>query len=203
MSTFFTITLIAMLGALSPGPDFVVVAKNAIGHNRRSGIMSALGITAGIVFHASYCILGLAIIISQSLLLFSAIRYIGACYLIYLGVKGLLAKKSTTMTPKHHLAPLSSVAAFRQGFLVNVLNPKCILFILSIFTVVIKPGTAWHIQVLYGLDIALVTGAWFIALSFILTHHKIEKRLHKIQYAITKIMGAVLVLLGLDILFTR
>lgn len=197
---FYTITLIAILGALSPGPDFVVVAKNAMSHNRRSGIMSALGVTAGILFHVSYCILGLAIIISKSLLLFSAIRYVGACYLIYLGVKGLFAKKSGSNNIKQSLSALSYFAAFKQGFLVNVLNPKCILFILSIFTVVIQPGTALHVQALYGIDITLITGAWFICLSLILTHHKIEKRLHKIQHVMTKVMGAVLLAFGIDIL---
>lgn len=203
ISTFYTITIIAILGALSPGPDFVVVAKNALGHNRRCGIMSALGITLGIVFHASYCILGLAIIISKSLLLFSTIRYVGAGYLIYLGIKSLLAKRSTLNNINHTSISLSNIVAFKQGFVVNVLNPKCILFILSIFTVVIKPNTALHIQALFGLDIALITGGWFVILSFILTHHKVEKRMQRIQHVVNKIMGAALIMLGLELFFTK
>lgn len=202
MTELLPITLIAILGALSPGPDFVIVVKNALGYSRRCGILSSLGITVGILFHASYCILGLAIIISQSLLLFSAIRYIGAAYLIYLGIKGLFAKKPTATHVKHHSGALSDFSAFKQGLLVNVLNPKCIMFILSIFTIIIKPGTSWQIQALYGLDLALITGGWFIILSYILTLEQVAKRMQKIQYVVTKIMGAVLLFFGVDILLS-
>ena len=71
---FYTIAIIAFLGAFSPGPDFVIVAKNAIAHHRRAGVLTSAGIAAGLIFHSTYCILGLAVIISSSLLLFSTIK---------------------------------------------------------------------------------------------------------------------------------
>ena len=94
MTEFFTITLIIILAAISPGPDFAMVVKNALSRNRMSGIFTALGVSFSMVIHSTYCILGLAIVISQSLLLFSIVKYIGAAYLIYIGTKSLLAKRS-------------------------------------------------------------------------------------------------------------
>src|ERR1700722_9128354 len=95
---YYTIGIIAILAAISPGPDFVIVTKHALTQNRRNALLASLGIGCGILIHTSYCVLGLAIILSQSLLWFSLIKYLGASYLIYLGVKSLFSKKIKTST---------------------------------------------------------------------------------------------------------
>src|SRR3990167_10850400 len=99
MLEFFTTTLVILFAVISPGPDFAIVTRNALRHSQNTGIMTALGIATGTLIHVSYCILGLAIIISKSLLIFNIIKYIGASYLIYLGVKGLFEKRSSTEIP--------------------------------------------------------------------------------------------------------
>lgn len=204
MSGFLTITIIAILGAISPGPDFIVVAKNALGCSRKAGCYTSFGIFSGIVFHASYCILGLAIVISQSLLLFGAIRYLGAAYLIYLGIKALFDKnKISGLNSLNAQQKISHWQAYRQGLLINVLNPKCILFMLSIFTVVIKPETPLLLQTLYGLTLAGITALWFCLLSFMLTHEKVYQKLIKAQQWISKVMGGCLLFFGIDLLLLR
>jgi RhtB (resistance to homoserine/threonine) family protein len=200
---FWTIAVIALLGALSPGPDFVLISKNSITHSRRAGILSSLGITVGILFHSFYCILGIAVVISQSLLAFSIIRYIGAAYLIYLGVKSLFSKTTLKTQPKRagHKS-IGDFTAFREGLLVNVLNPKCILFMLSIFTMVVKPHTPYWAQAIYGLELAGITGLWFCLLSYLLTHRHVSKRLASVQTVISKLMGVFLIGFGLDLIFS-
>lgn len=94
MLEFFTISIVILLAAISPGPDFALVTRNSLRHSQKAGVMTALGIAIGTLFHASYCILGFVIIISKSILLFNIIKYMGASYLIYLGIKGLLEKKN-------------------------------------------------------------------------------------------------------------
>src|SRR3954463_9342933 len=84
--SFITFGAIALLAAISPGPDFLVVTKNSINHSRRIGIMTALGVGSAILVHVAYTIVGVGLIISQSILLFSAIKLLGAMYLCYLGV---------------------------------------------------------------------------------------------------------------------
>jgi RhtB (resistance to homoserine/threonine) family protein len=201
MYEFFAISLLIILAAVSPGPDFAIVTKNSILYSRRAGTFTALGVSISLLIHATYCILGLAIIISQSLLVFSLIKYLGAGYLIYIGIKSLFAKRETT-----HLDSLSTSnlhitdwQAFQQGLLCNLLNPKAILFLLAFFTLVIKPGSTLLVEISYGIEIALVHFIWFSFLAYILTHRHVQSTLSKIQFYIVKAMGAVLIAFGIRI----
>src|SRR5437764_750178 len=92
LTQFFTIGLLMLLSAMLPGPDFALVTKNSILHSRRSGFFTSLGIGTAILIHITYCVLGLGAIISQSVLLFSIIKFIGAIYLLYLGITAILTK---------------------------------------------------------------------------------------------------------------
>jgi len=93
MADFLTVAALSALAAISPGPDFAMVVKNSFS-SRKAGLFTSLGVACSILLHASYCIMGLTLIISKSLLLFNIIKYIGAAYLIYIGIKGLLSKNS-------------------------------------------------------------------------------------------------------------
>lgn len=202
MLEFYTIALIAILASISPGPDFVVVTKNAITYNRRSAVMASLGVSNGILIHSTYCILGLAVVISQSLLLFSLIKYLGESYLIYLGIKSLFSKNNpVTVNSQKTAANYSLWSAYKSGLLTNVLNPKCTLFMLSVFTLVVKPHTLVYIQAIYAAEIALIAFAWFTFLSCGLTCHAIKTRIEKVQHIVTKLIGAVLITLGIVVIF--
>jgi len=199
---YYTIAIIGILAAISPGPDFVVVAKYALAQNRKNAIMSSLGIGTGILVHTSYCVLGLALVISKSLLLFSLIKYLGAAYLIYLGIKSLLSKSvKASETAALKLPAVSAFSAFRDGLLTNVLNPKCTLFMLSIFTLVVKPNVSEWIQASYGIELSLIAAVWFVFLSYGFTHEVVKKRINKAQRYVSKIIGTALIGLGLLIAF--
>jgi len=205
MTEFFTITLIIILAAISPGPDFALVVKNSIQYTRKDGIFTALGVSCSLLIHSIYCILGLAIIISQSLLMFSIIKYLGAAYLIYIGVKGLLAKRKEVIgiQARAHHHTMGPVKAFTQGLLCNLLNPKAIMFILAFFTLIMKPSTSWLAQIGYCLEIALIHLLWFSWLATMITHHRVKENLSKIEYYIVKVMGFVLIGFGARIAFVH
>jgi RhtB (resistance to homoserine/threonine) family protein len=197
---FLTIGILQALAVISPGPDFALVVKNTLNYSRRIGILTALGITSGVLFHLSYCLLGLAFIISKSLWLFNFIKYTGAAYLIYIGLKGLLDKGEAAKNHNRHLHPfLSGWTIFRQGLFCNMLNPKASLFFLGVFTLVIHPGTPVHIQLLYALEIMGITFLWFAALSYLLTHSIVQSRLAIFQKIITKLMGILLIFFGVQL----
>ena len=84
---FLTIISISIFMAISPGPDFFMVSRNSMMYNKKAGIYTAIGISIAIWLHVAYSIAGLAILISKSLFLFSIFKYIGAAYLIFIGVK--------------------------------------------------------------------------------------------------------------------
>ena len=200
MMGYYTIAVIALLAAMSPGPDFAIVAKYALSHNRQSAVMASLGIGAGVIIHVSYCVLGFALVIAHSLILFSIIKYLGAAYLIYLGLKSLLGKANQVSTNTQGVDEISLWRGFRDGLLTNVLNPKCTLFMLSVFTLVVKPNTALWVQAIYGAEIVLITVVWFVFLAYGLTIKQIQSRIATIQPTVTKLIGAALLALGVMVL---
>ncbi|MCE0722486.1 MULTISPECIES: LysE family transporter [Legionella] len=197
---FLSISVLIMLAAISPGPDFALVTKNSLLYSRRAGIYTALGVSASLLIHASYCILGLAFVISQSLLAFSIIKYLGAAYLIYIGIKSLLAKREMMkLNANHSRYSITGLQAFKQGLLCNLLNPKAIMFLLAFFTLVVKPGHSIITELGYGVEIALIHMIWFSSLAYLLTHQYVQSNLNRLQYYIVKIMGGLLVAFGIRI----
>lgn len=200
--SFLIIATLHFLAVITPGPDFVLVVKTALTQPRKPAVFTALGIALGIIVHVSYCILGLAIVITQSLLLFNIIKYCGAGYFIYLGVQGLRAKRSAdanALSAIPAIASMSASAALKRGFLCNILNPKATLFFLGLFTLVVKPATPLYIQALYGVEMVLITFLWFSALAILITQTKVRAKIGKFQYYITKLMGGLLLLFGVEL----
>ncbi|MFZ0220014.1 MAG: LysE family transporter [Candidatus Aquirickettsiella sp.] len=142
----------------------------------------------------------MAIIISNSLLFFNAIKYIGACYLIYLGIKCLLSTDSDqNILAKNDIKTIakSNLMSFRQGFFCNLLNPKASLFFLALFTVIIKPATPTFWLLIYAIEIFFIVLLWFSSLVLILSHPRVTKYLKKAEKYITKILGTFLIGFGL------
>ncbi|MEI8230633.1 MAG: LysE family transporter [Candidatus Peregrinibacteria bacterium] len=204
LSGFLTVAAINFLALVSPGPDFAMVSRNSLIYSRRTGIYSALGLALGILIHVTYSIVGLGLIISRSILLFSIIKFIGAFYLIYIGWKSLKAKpRKQGDLDTLKLRELSPLAAIRMGFLTNALNPKVTLFFLGLFTQVIDPGTPLFIQILYGLEMSLATFFWFSFVASVLSHSAIRSRFARVQHWVERSFGVVLIALGLKVAMTR
>lgn len=199
-----TVGLLTLFSAMLPGPDFAIVTKNTLLHSRRSGIFTSLGIGSAIFIHMSYCALGLAIVIYNSLILFNIIKYIGSAYLIYLGISSLLSKvppKIVTKENKIKKTDLSCFISFRQGFLCNLLNPKATLFFLALFTMIIKPNTPFYWMIVYASEIILIAIIWFSILTYILSHPRVTHLLERAEKYIAKILGVFLIFFGAALAF--
>lgn len=155
---FLTITVLAVI---SPGADFAMVSRNSLLYSRRAGLLTALGIGAGVTVHVGYSILGVGVLVRESLALFTALKLAGAAYLVFLGLRMLLAREDSVAEEAAGGAGVSSWAMLRSGFLTNALNPKTCLFVVSLFMQVIDPHTALPAQLGYGAFIALAHVAWF------------------------------------------
>jgi RhtB (resistance to homoserine/threonine) family protein len=197
--------VIALLGAISPGPDFAIVTRNCLSGKFRVGVLTSLGIASALVIHLSYCILGIALLISQSSFLYYTLKYAGAAYLLYLGIL-MLKDKTSPEGSEENLKPFlkskKRYPPFVSGFLCNLLNPKATLFILSIFTQYISPDTSLGVKVALGSLFPIISFLWFTALSYMLTHHLLQKHFQGFQVIITKIMGVFLCLLAICVAFT-
>ena len=137
---FIGLMAVFSLVIVSPGADFLLVLRQCIVHGRRAAIITSFGIGASLLFHISYTILGIGLIVSQSLLLFSLLKWAGAAYLLYLGITSLRAKafevpEAALTAQAEGGKPVSALRCFLMGFVTNALNPKPVLFFLSLFRV--------------------------------------------------------------------
>ena len=153
-----------LLGQFSPGPDFLLILKNALNHGRKAAFFSAAGISLGLMIHSTMAIAGLGFLFHSSQMLGTTLRYAGAAYLIYLSIRLFLSTRSlqapTRSTNQTHL-PLT--IAFRQGFLTNLLNPKVAIFISAMLARFLEPESTLLEKSIYG-TIIILQGAIFWAL---------------------------------------
>ncbi len=202
-STLFGLIFgIHLLAVMSPGPDFVMVLKNALQYNRKIAIYTAWGISMGIGIHILYSVAGIAYLLQKNQNIFQIIKIMGALYIIYMGVKTMLSKgQNIKMQANRKEVVIPVKQALKIGFMTNVLNPKASLFFLSIFSLLIPPNVpAW---VLIGISLMLITVTflWFALVSFIFTNQLIIKRYEKYESIILKIFGTILIMLGIGIFF--
>ena len=116
---------------VSPGPDMLYVISRSLGQGRKAGIISALGIGAGTLVHTFVAAVGLAALLLSVPIAFKIIRYAGAAYLVYLGLRMFLARNASTTDGPHPTSSDSLATVFRQGAMTNVLNPKVAFFFLA------------------------------------------------------------------------
>lgn len=200
---FITIALVHFLAVASPGPDFAITLRQSVCYGRQSGLWTSVGIGLGILVHVAYCILGLGILISKSILAFNMVKYAGALYLMYIGVCALRSK------PQEKLPELSSSAecstAYRSfviGFITNALNPKATLFFLAVFSVTVSPNTPILLKIGYGLWMAFATTVWFGALSIFFSKRSVRSLFQKFGHWFERSMGAILIALGIKLALT-
>lgn len=200
---FFTIALTHFLAVMSPGPDFVMITRNSLIYSRRTGIYSALGLSLGILIHVFYSLVGIGFIISQSIILFNIIKFIGAGYLIYLGVKSLTAKSSKTdLSIQNHKKDISRLAAISIGFITNLTNPKVTLFFLSLFTLIVTPSTPLFVKIIMGAEMSLVTFLWFAFVAYLTSHHLVKSKVSRVQHFAERFIGVILIALGIKVAFS-
>ena len=202
---FLAVALIHVLAVASPGPDFAIVVRESVAHGRRAGVFSALGVGCGIFIHVAYSLLGIGLIVSQSIVLFNALKWLAAAYLVYIGIKALRAKPvgASEAELNRFEGERSARSAFAAGFVTNGLNPKATLFFLSLFTVVINPHTPLPVQAGYGVYLALATALWFCLVAQLFSHQRVRAGFAKLGHWFDRLMGAVLVGLGVKLAFTE
>lgn len=202
MTELLAVVAITFFAVISPGPDFAMVSRNSLLLSRRRGVLTALGIGAGVCVHVTYTLLGVGLLIQQSLWLFNLIKLAGAAYLIFLGIKMLRAKPASAEVLAEQPA-LSSLGALRTGFLTNVLNPKTTIFIVSLFMQVVQPQTPLAVQLGYGAFIVLAHAVWFSAVAIFFSTDSVRGRLLAVRHWIDRVFGALLVGFGMLLALTQ
>lgn len=199
---FLTVALVHLLAVASPGPDFAVMIRQAICQSRRNALLTAFGIGVGIFVHVGYSLLGIGLIIQQSLVLFSILKVVGALYLTWIAIQCLRARAGGIHVETGDVRRQTGLSAFRLGFLTNALNPKATLFFVSLFSVVISPGTPIALQTAYGVYMAVATGLWFALVATFFTLPRVRRSFNRFGHWLDRLMGGVLLLLAGQLLFS-
>ncbi|MCQ4262453.1 lysine transporter LysE [Stutzerimonas stutzeri] len=195
---FMTVALVHLLAVASPGPDFAVVVRESVTQGRRTGSWTALGVGCGIFVHVAYSLLGIGLIVSQSIVLFNLFKWLAAGYLLYLGWRALRARPMSLDVADDPSMRVGRSAwqAFAVGFVTNGLNPKATLFFLSLFTVVISPDTPLLVQAGYGLYLAGATALWFLLVAWLFSRGRVRAGFARMGHWFDRLTGAVLIGLG-------
>ena len=197
---FIGLMLAFAINAVIPGADFAMVLRQAIAHDRRAALFTSAGIAASILVHGSYTLLGIGVIVGQSLLLFNVLKWLGAAYLVYLAIAAL---RSPPPQPPSEgdlkAAPRSDFAAFALGFLTNLLNPKAVLFFLALFTSLVSAHTGGDIKVLYVACMSLMLFAWFALVSVFFTTASVRQRFFRFGRWFNRVTGITFILLAVRV----
>ena len=189
---------------ITPGPDILFVLSQGLSSGRKNAVLSAIGVTSGILIHTSFAALGLSIILKTSAFAFNIVKIVGSAYLIFLGMKAILSKKNSDIISYNQDKNYKSV--FIKGLLSNVLNPKVALFFLAFL-----PQFISNKSENFGFQIIILGILFaFFALFFLLligySAQKIGSLLLEKKYIGNKlrwVSGSILILIGLQLAFVK
>ncbi|SDM66766.1 resistance to homoserine/threonine (RhtB) family protein [Fictibacillus solisalsi] len=203
MENFYLFVLMCIFLIILPGPDTAIVTKSTLTVGRSGGLKTALGICCALLIHTSAAVLGLSAIIVKSALLFSVFKYVGAVYLIYLGVKNLwsLRKKEEAASVEMNTEnQFENTSFFKLGFLTNILNPKVAVFFLTFFPQFVDSGSNTFLPFfIMGITYTVLTAIWFLFYVYLLNQISTFMRRPKAQNIIEGITGSILIGFGIKL----
>ncbi len=204
MHGLIMLTVVHTLAAASPGPDFIFVSQQTLAGGRRTGLLCSLGIALGLSVHLGYSAFGLATLIAHSANLLWWVKIVGGSYLIYLGIRGVMAKAvvgSRVLVVQR--APRSALRMVGAGFLCNALNPKAPIYFLSLFTLVLSPEMPLFQLAIFSMWIMFIQLAWFSFVVLVLSIPTINNRFQRAGHWIDRVLGSAMVLLGIKVLLSK
>ena len=184
---------------LTPGSDTIYIITRTIAEGKRSGIVSALGIQTGMLFHVLAVSLGLAGVVAHSTMLFAILKYAGAAYLLYLGIK-MWREPLVIDNPNLDKLPLGKI--YRQGVITNILNPKVVLFFLALLPQFVTPNleNTFLPFLLLGLTLLGTSTVWCIILVIAASPlGRLLRNNQTIGSGLNKICGTIFVGLAMKI----
>lgn len=205
VSIFAAVAIAHFLALLSPGPDFILVVKSALKGNRKNAIGVALGIATANAVYIGLCLIGVGAILASSVSLMIALKVIGGLFLIYLAFHALKAPKNAyqNLTVDSENVPILSSFSFLKefvtGFLSGILNPKNLLFYLSLFTVALTPEINFQFKLILGVWMTLVVFLWDVTIIYLLSRDSVRKKFTKVAFYIDKITGVILCAIGFSV----
>ncbi|WCP69026.1 LysE family translocator [Vibrio tubiashii] len=200
-TVWLSLFTICILGAMSPGPSLAMVAKHSLAGGRLNGLATAWAHAIGIGIYAFITLIGLAVVLQQSPLLFKTISYAGAAYLAYLGYNALRSKGG--VAARLESGEQTSIwQSAKEGFLISLLSPKIALFFIALFSQFVAVGDSVAAKGLIVLTPLVVDGLWYTLITFLLSSPRLIDKIRSKALLIDRLSGAVLILLAVRVILT-
>lgn len=200
MNDLLAFVVLLIFIVMSPGIDFALITKRTLTDGKKDGIKIALGITTGVLIHTAAAALGLSLLLMKSAFAFEIVKYIGAIYLIYMGLLSFIKRRKPT--ENYDQTVPSKKSPFMQGLITNTLNPKVAIFFLTFLPQFIMPDYNPSLQfLLMGSFYAAVSIVWFATIVLMLSYVRKWLMSPRVQNIIDKATGLVLIGFGLNMIF--
>ncbi|MBF9002973.1 MULTISPECIES: LysE family translocator [Vibrio] len=198
LTTWFSLFAIALLGAMSPGPSLAMVVKHSLAGGRSNGICTAWAHACGIGVYAFITMIGLAVVLQHSPLVFDTITYLGAAYLAYLGVNALRSKGGVAARLESG-ERVSNWQSAKEGALISMLNPKIALFFIALFSQYVDAGHSLSDKVTIVATPFVVDGSWYTLITLLLSNAAVLDKLRHKAALIDRLSGCVLLALAIRV----
>ena len=196
-----SIAFALMLGAISPGPTFIYVAKNSIAISRRHGLFTALGTGAGAAFFGLLAVMGLQAILLAFLFAYLSLKICGGLYLLWLAYKIIKHAKEPMERADADTQVMSYAQAYRLGFITQLSNPKIAIVLASIFTALLPKEIPSYFYVVLPMLCFFIDAGWYSLVAVALSAEKPRRVYLKFKKVFDRVAGGVMTLLGLKLIF--
>ena len=206
-SSYWALFLSAAIAInITPGPDMIYILSRTIAQGRKIGIASSFGVCSGALVHIFAAAFGLSAILATSAMAFSIIKYVGAAYLVYLGIQALRSKGVSFEIPVEKQVQSTFWTAFRQGALIDILNPKVAIFFMAFLPQFVRPElghTSAQILILgFLVNLVGVVIEFFLILTAAQTTIFFRNNSH-FSTLINRVLGSLFIGLGIRLAFTK
>lgn len=196
-----SITLALMLGAISPGPTFIYVAKNSIAISRQHGLFTALGTGTGAALFGLLAVLGLQAVLLAVPSAYLMLKICGGIYLLWLAFKIIKHAKAPMDSMDDGVQPMSYKQAYRLGLITQMSNPKIAIILASIFTALLPKEIPTYFYVVLPILCFFIDAGWYSLVAVALSAEGPRKVYLKFKAIFDRIAGGVMTLLGLKLIF--
>jgi RhtB (resistance to homoserine/threonine) family protein len=194
------------LAVASPGPNFLVITRNALAHSRHVGVRTALGVASGSILWITFGFLGVAAVFSEVPSLFTVVKGAGACYFFFTAIRMLRPPRGKS--DKHSATESivkqrpTSRQAFRHGLLTQMSNPKAAIFVLALFSSAISPATPYELKLAMALIMILISFSWYLMVSVIFSQQGFQSVFGRFQRGANLVFSGLLLWLAVGMVLS-
>ena len=202
-----SLAVIHCIALISPGPDFAIIVRMATQQQRQTALACALGIALAILIHTLLSLVGISLMIRQSPLAYTLVQCIGVSYLAWMGFQALksaiqrfqaiaastesqVQAVATTTTDAQHKSLFNGL---KVGLLTNLLNPKALIFFITLFTVLVTPEVNFATKTAATVMLFLLSLIWFSLLAMVLSKPRIQVKFLSISHIIDALVGIIFI----------